>query len=589
MDAILSALQECLQDPWWLRMKHAMITNPCGDLLHIFFSAYLAPDHAKWDRIQALSDQLAVNPRDWELWLRRAVLYLQCGVGLYADSDAKEGLKLKKHGLLPQERESSFYTIIMLARLKVHVIQKSTPATSWFQALTCLQPLSHRVDVISELNFAFTSNLFSKDIPPEYQGFHVDGSDWIFLPSPRRISDCAELMDRAFNASPLSPVAKAFSFALFTCMDCITQDTVTAQLEGKQLKINTLMQRYNATVQSVSVSNLEKYFIPLYYGRRDPKEVLRLLKTYRGNLMHSVDVVECPQKGGLTMIAKRAIQRGEILFIEPAVIDFRATDKNADPVCAQCWNAVNPRKVTHRCSSCSDLYCSAGCRQQAEDEGHRHLCSSEWTNYRQSSSIYSGGNMAIEVFGLSFKLHAMAKQRGLATAMDLPEMRMLRSRQDSNDPSEHLQFMNCNYDVGAMAQYIDIFNKRFPSLFENISASEIYSIFNITFCNTVGSSGKSTASMNHEINVSLYLLMSFMNNDCANPAAEYKSVYCMGKRQLSVIAERNIKAGEEITCRYNDNPNDHDRKIVLRDTYRFFCECAKCKNIKIGAFGTRWG
>lgn len=229
------------------------------------------------------------------------------------------------------------------------------------------------------------------------------------------------------------------------------------------------------------------------------------------------------------------------------------------------------------------------CYQEAQKEGHRHLCSTEWTAFRQSASTdreLHSQNMAIQVFGIALKLHAMAKQHGFSNTLELPVLKMLRSRQDANDPSEHLHLMNCNSDIGTMSIYLDMFTKRFPSLFEDISAAEIYSIFNITMCNTVGTSGKT--GMDNTLNVSLYLLMSYMNNDCANEAAHYDSIYTMGKRQLSIMADRDIKASEEITCRYNSNENDHDRKIVLRDTYRFFCECARCKNIKIGGFGDKW-
>ncbi len=567
---LLSVLQENLKDSWWLRMKHAMITNPCGDLLHIFFSAYLAPDHAKWDRIQALSDQLAVNPRDWELWLRRAVLYLQCGVGLYADSDAKEGLKLKKHGLLPRERESSFYVIIMLAGLAVHVLEVKSPASSWFQALTSLYPLSHRIDVVSELNFIFSTTIFNNDPKLADSGyFEIDNTNWKYYPSTRRLSNCVELLNRAFYSELLSPVSKAFAFALFTCMDDFTHDMIAV------------------SKASSSCLSQGQFYIPLYNTRRKPNDVARLIKEYRGDLMQSVDIIQCIEKGGLMMIATRDIDEHEILFNEPPICGFRATELNVGHVCAYCWIPLMSEKVMYRCPSCSDLYCSENCHQMAQNDGHNYLCSNEWTTFRQSASSDPSrklDNEMIETIGVALTLHAMALQRGFTTAMDLPELKMLRSRQDTNDPKQHLKLMKCNYNIGRLYIELDAYRKKYPKLLEGISYTEMYDIRNVTLCNIVGTSGRMD-NLTNSLHATLYLLMSYMNNDCDNYVAGYTTIYeiveCNSRQLECIHTKRSIKQGEEITCRYNGRENDYDRKLILRDTFRFICKCNKCKDIKI--------
>ena len=589
--AALSSLKEILEAPSWLQMKQ--ISNDHGDLLNIFFSSYLAPDHAKWYRIQDLNDQINIDRHNSDLWLQRAILYLQCGVGLYADSDAKEGLKLKKQGLLPADKESSFHIVIMLASLQLHRTGDShSPAVTWFHALTSLYPISHRIDIIYELNFVFTSSLFQYDPSPHPDVQYIPCNkdlNWIFYPGMRRIQSCVEGMVPCFRNNSLSPVASAYAIALFKCLNDAFEDYLITYTEAATIKVTTLMQRFNATPLNVAKANRGQYFIPLFYGRRNPTEVVQWLKANRNSLMRSVDVIECPEKGGLKMIAKEAINAGELLFIETPFCSFRAAEANAGSVCAECWCTVNPRNVPYRCSSCPDLYCSAACRQHAENDGHHHLCSSEWTNFCRSILSQDVGrqNYMVEIFGMSFKLYALAKQRGLSTVFELDEFKMLRSRQDANNPSEHLQLMKCNTDVGGVALSLEVFSRRYPNLFSMISASDMYTIYNFTMCNTTGSSGRGLG--NKGTYASLYLLMSFMNNDCANPAADYTAPIVNGKQQLYVTAKRNIKAGEEITCRYNFNSNDHDRKIVLRDTYRFFCECAKCKNIKIGEFGENWG
>lgn len=77
--------------------------------------------------------------------------------------------------------------------------------------------------------------------------------------------------------------------------------------------------------------------------------------------------------------------------------------------------------------------------------------------------------------------------------------------------------------------------------------------------------------------VALYLLQSTCNHSCL-PNAEATFLY--NSSRVSLIALRDIQAGEEICISYLDEcdreRSRHSRQKLLRENYLFVCNCEKC-------------
>lgn len=77
--------------------------------------------------------------------------------------------------------------------------------------------------------------------------------------------------------------------------------------------------------------------------------------------------------------------------------------------------------------------------------------------------------------------------------------------------------------------------------------------------------------------VALFALQSTCNHSCI-PNAE--PTYLYNNSRLSLIAQRDIKAGEEICISYLDecdrDRSRHSRRKLLKENYLFVCNCEKC-------------
>lgn len=78
--------------------------------------------------------------------------------------------------------------------------------------------------------------------------------------------------------------------------------------------------------------------------------------------------------------------------------------------------------------------------------------------------------------------------------------------------------------------------------------------------------------------VALFSLQSACNHSCV-PNAE--PTYLHNNSQLSLVALRDIEAGEEICISYLDECNlqrsRHSRHKILKENYLFVCQCPKCQ------------
>jgi hypothetical protein len=581
-------IKDVLEGPFWQRMR-SYVANQ-DDLLNRFFGSYLAPDHAKWDRIDLLSEQLVNRPDAWELWLQRSILYLQCGVGLYAKSDAMEGLKLKQKCLLPEEKESSFYQVLMLAEMSLGTFEKQRAIPFWFKSLMTTYPISHRIDIAAELAMVWENQIFSKDPKVNDIPFSDDISPigWGYCTRTLRMVLFVEALLSSLLMK-ISPVARLYSIALFHIVDRQWKMHLQIELGIAHQPMTALMRRYGQNPRSALSLSTYTCMLPLVYGRRNFTEIVDDIKRTNSPSTAQVAVQECSEKGGLKLVALKDFAADAVLFFETPICSFSAVAAGALNQCLQCWSKLDiPTNAPLQCVSCKGKFCNESCREDALSAGHDLLCSNpDWQRFcahianQATPGIAVVGNMV----GLICKLQAMAKCKGVANALELPAIKALRNRTDTSDPSQHLQLLAFNDLIGTV-EYIELIIKKFPNIFRDISLREIIELYNVIGCN---SSGEGNDTLSGASSNSLYLIMSFMNNDCANANAGYiTNIQFMGKRHLVTKSLRAIKAGEEITVAYNDVVEDSDRKCILRNVYRFLCECNKCKHVKVEGVGKNY-
>ena len=125
------------------------------------------------------------------------------------------------------------------------------------------------------------------------------------------------------------------------------------------------------------------------------------------------------------------------------------------------------------------------------------------------------------------------------------------------------------------SEWIDFAVKHFSHLYNDVTYSEIESIFLLAYINTWGFHvpGPDPESKGVITGTGLYYVGSMFNHSC-NPNSAFLST-CLNNQKV-LIAMKDIRQGEEVTCAYiNCQQNRDARQNELKFGWNFDCTCQR--------------
>jgi hypothetical protein len=346
-------------------------------------------------------------------------------------------------------------------------------------------------------------------------------------------------------------------------------------------------------------------------GDRDVNHVLRTLFELRREEMQNVQIAIDIQKGGFKLIAKRLIQADEMFLIEKPFASFNGHAKHTNPTtCAHCMNSLCPliappdmrtsKHITHpasivKCRGCGDVYCTDQCKRDAFFCGHKRLCigtetGKNWEKHIQRYNLHTAKTVfSFNVF-LALKLMVKAECLGLPSALELPEIKILRRAMDTNEPfdprsPEGPPLMTYDKAIKLRSMF-NSFQSDCPKLLSSqTNMIDFIRVYSAVSLNVVGGDDQHGGLKEAKV----YLALSFANHDC-DPNTSFSSCLAMaplpgGKLEMiqqvetTLKAKRDISEGEEITINYISHCETFEQRcLVLAVSYGIDnCSCAKCE------------
>lgn len=261
---------------------------------------------------------------------------------------------------------------------------------------------------------------------------------------------------------------------------------------------------------------------------------------------------------GMGSFMRTAIKKDELILADMPY----AFDSVDVLVCARCGK----KDISVPCkANCGEKYCSEKCREWAVKQWHTWQCDKEIQAALQETRKRikeHGKSASSRITLLIMRLLGMVARE--TNVLTLPVLQSLASGTTQGEA----------FFLQSIQQYERVLSdlKLSPACFD------FYTFDYLRFCLSIN---VFAASPNQGIlsdGVGIYGLATQINHSC-EPNASWEIVkHPMGDNVLVILAERDLKEGEEITISYFDTTgkNYQDRQNALVQ-YGFVCQCSKCK------------
>jgi hypothetical protein len=289
-----------------------------------------------------------------------------------------------------------------------------------------------------------------------------------------------------------------------------------------------------------------------------------------------IELKVVPRKG-VGVFAKKRIKRGTVFFTETPELCVWLDDTR----CYHCVRKLGKPSETAGCGEgCPKQYCSLECRQRAMELYHAPLCHHHAILEELESTAARGSTGSSRAPLLAWKMLGIALQQrkpgqkylSVAPADVYPYCHLARitdtaaGHETEGDLTTNAAFyMRIWYTIHRCA---------------DISGDPLLGMkwlldFNSVFvANGISLASEAASPDIMKRGQAIMLPGTMFNHSCA-PNAIYTAP---SNNKIEFAATEAIEAGEEITISYcfSDAPVE-DRQQVLNGTYRFICDCKKCK------------
>ncbi|CAI5760043.1 unnamed protein product [Candida verbasci] len=292
--------------------------------------------------------------------------------------------------------------------------------------------------------------------------------------------------------------------------------------------------------------------------------------------------IQMTSKRGKGLYAKKDILKGEViwqeapLFFIPSLANVKLIQHGS--ACAYCGKLLNETKTLLKgldCHVCNETWCSKNCKQSNELhnllkhnvygkkstivnadaflELQEYCLNETWNALYAITLIYS--NILIDKTGAKQKqFGAMAR-----VSQDIRYKALNSSAGSFDNMSGGALFVQEQQETlwkEGFEKFLKVFPKNPIDYKEYLYMMGTYNINNL--------------------DSNVYLVQSHLNHNC-NPNTNVETE--TDRSGLKVIANKNIKAGEELTTTYiNPSHTVNQRQRELRVNWGFICACDKCKS-----------
>ncbi len=334
----------------WEDIK-TIIEQPIHDILAAFFPRLIVSDESKWLVHDDLTHQLQESPRNITLLQQRGIVRLQCGLGLHAYSDGMTLIEILtiagKYPKTPTTHDNQRY-IAELIRLVACMLMNDRvniqePMQSceyyFFQYPRQLHEEAYRISPGTDIHTTYQSC---------YSLVFDDKSDTVFTHYDDRCLIAILLLYQSAIESNQDP--KILQHNQHSRHQGVQYDKrIVLTLQVYYLIHKDYVTRYSQLqslppsihphviiTKCLSHTSLIKEYRRGSGNDRDPNTVLRTLFTIRRNEMCKVRVTTDNDKGGFKVVAKKTIDKGEIVMIEQPYCTF-SSDYHGDHItCSHC-------------------------------------------------------------------------------------------------------------------------------------------------------------------------------------------------------------------------------------------------------------
>ena len=248
------------------------------------------------------------------------------------------------------------------------------------------------------------------------------------------------------------------------------------------------------------------------------------------------------------MVATRDISALEVILSERAAAVGPKLCHS--PVCVECLAEVDLDSDLVTCSKCGLPFCSVTCRDS------RTLHSAE-------CSLLAGCEPRLT----KEDFHSNSGVLASVTAV-----RLLALRQDDPDLHHRVELLMDNLDRiqespdwATQEKCVQLLTQRCGA--NTLTAADIHralGIFASNSCSLAGYRGRG-----------LFPTFSLINHSCVRNA---RHLVTSDERLMEVVAQRDIRAGEEINVRYTAGCLELDRREQIRSQWYFDCGCVRCRD-----------
>ena len=251
---------------------------------------------------------------------------------------------------------------------------------------------------------------------------------------------------------------------------------------------------------------------------------------------------------GRYMVATRNISALEVILSEVAAAVGPKLEH--DPVCVECLAELDTRHQLISCPLCGLPFCSVKCRDS------RRLHSAECSVLASCQPPLTREDL----------------HRDSGVLASVTAVRLLKLRDKDPDLFQRVDMLMDNVDKlressdwARQEKCVEFLSKRCGD--KSLTGGDVHralGIFASNSCSLASYRGRG-----------LFPTFSLINHSCVRNA---RHIVTSDQRLMEVVAQRDIRAGEEINVRYTSGWLELDRREQIRSQWYFDCDCVRCSD-----------
>ncbi|KAF9585201.1 hypothetical protein BGW38_003446 [Lunasporangiospora selenospora] len=287
------------------------------------------------------------------------------------------------------------------------------------------------------------------------------------------------------------------------------------------------------------------------------------------------------------LVAAKDFAVGETIYSESPVISALDPSLEGKDFCHYCLKQIQNASTKVACPSCTQVvYCSETCQKSAGVEFHDVLCTKdtdEVDGAERNLAEYTKNSRNKVVQMLAKFLVKMVYEESVNSGVEynaFDHMERLRYLEVASSPTEEKEIELLRNALGSKIPGIDEFITEERYLV--MKGRLLYNLYGISTAKDPNRAVESSPERERSVRdgpisgAGFYRVTSYAWHSCEPNG---KLDFAEGTNKVSLVAQREIKAGEEILVGYikHDDLSTEERRLELFTKYRLRCMCPLCE------------